>query len=116
MAGVMHAAVSASAYAELEGRLFALFRDPRERGWSAYNEFVGKAEQRAGMPPEAYARCIAGTQAAMVSGELPGTAYGAVNCHIPRADGASGALGCRRGCGRRAPDMALARRRLDDGF
>eukprot|EP00966_Prymnesium_polylepis_P174360 4034306-Prymnesium_polylepis.1 len=115
LTGVTHAPVSI-AYEEFEGRLFALFRDPRERGWSAYNEFVAKTEQHASMPPEEYARCIAGTQVAMVTTSRRQAPYTVVDCHYPRVVGSSGALSCRRGCGRLAPDMELARRRLQDGF
>ena len=60
--GITHAAVSAPTYAQFRGRFFAFFRDPRERGWSAYNEFVGETALRAKISPQQYARHIAGLQ------------------------------------------------------
>ena len=44
--GMAHGGISSQAYAALQGRLFAMIRDPRERGWSAYDEFFGRTNQR----------------------------------------------------------------------
>ena len=35
------------------------------------------------MPPHEYARCIAGVQAGMLTGQLPTREFGAVACHVP---------------------------------
>ena len=39
--GMSHASISDAVYKEFTGRFFAMFRDPRERGWSAYNYVRG---------------------------------------------------------------------------
>lgn len=114
VAGVEHAAIDTATYQEYEGRFVGMFRDPRQRGWSAYNAFVGEKWMRASFPAEAYARCIAGSQVKMVTGQMHAGAYGAVNCHL--TDNRNGSLSCRRGCGATRPNMVLARQRLDEGF
>ena len=49
-------------------RLFGMFREPRERGWSAYNYFVGSEANRVAWPPERYAECIGSSIVAMLTG------------------------------------------------
>ena len=118
MAGVQHAGISRGNFEEYRGRFFALFRDPRARGWSAYNEFVGDAATRQLFPPNQYAKCIAGAQVKMLTGEVGPLAYSSLRCHCPVINGTAPfrTVSCARGCGATVPDMALAKRRFDEGF
>ena len=142
--GIAHAAISKAAYQSYQGRFFAMFREPRARGLSSYDYFVpvpADGNVSARMPPREYARCIAGVQAGMLTGQLPTRNFGAVACHVPvkvtraavastdgTVDGAAAAPGpgegggkdewrCERHeCKRFTPDLALARERLERGF
>lgn len=137
--GLSHAGLSDAAWEEFRGRLFGMFRDPRERGWSAYdarplptpsrlsatrrrathgghssrryNEFVAEPSRRLRFPPSAYARCIAGQQVGMLTGQVSTRPFGALHCHLLLPN----ETGCRHGCGDFVPDMQLAKQRLD-GF
>lgn len=113
--GIGHAGLSSTKYEEFRGRLFAMFRDPRVRGWSAYHFFAWNEQaQHHVVSPQVYAKCIAGTQTAALTGELPTVPYGAVCTHELR----NGL--CVRGKGKcwmaATPNLSLARRRLDEGF
>ena len=124
--GIEHAAVSDATYSEFRGRFFAMFRDPRERGWSAYNYFLGDGDNRRRWPPHRYAKCIGGLVTGMVSSQLGKAAnqpFGTVACHIPpllepllpngsvQTDGK-----CRCPWLPFTPDVGLAKRRIEEGF
>ena len=117
--GIAHAGVSTDVYNQFRGRLFALFRHPNERGWSAYNEFFGRAEQRQRFSPQEYARCIAGTQVSMLIGLVRSRTFAGIRCHLPVTD-ANNRTVCPSGCGLALPPtslhMQLARTRLEEGF
>ena len=124
--GMAHAAVTDATYHEFRGRFFGMFRDPRERGWSAYNYFVGDAAERQLWPPTRYAACIRG----LVTGALTGQprsadrAFGTVPCHLPPRSStrrsASGTLALdpngQCGCEPFEPDVARAKVRVAEGF
>lgn len=126
--GIEHASISPAAWAQFKGRFFGMFREPRSRGLSAYQFFVNStsvahdsntrrdsvAEGRGEgvIPPREYARCIQGTQAGMLTGQMPTREFGAVGCHLPTADGQCD----YEACPPFVPDMSLARVRLSEGF
>ena len=117
-AGMAHSALSAADYDEFHGRLFAMFRDPRQRGWSAYRFFTWDLKQKQHTAtPQQYAKCIAGTQTLMLTGEASTAPYGAVCLHLVAGLNGTCQRG-RRGCPRPPdrPNMALAQRRLQEGF
>lgn len=82
-------------------------------------QFLGQAEQRQRFSPEEYAKCIAGMQVAMLTGQIETKAYAGVRCHIPTKDAANRTV-CRVGCGMARPpslpQMQLAKTRLEEGF
>ena len=117
LAGVQHAGISRGNFEEYRGRFFALFRDPRARGWSAYNEFVGDAATRQLFPPNQYAKCIAGAQVKMLTGEVGPLAYSSLRCHCPVINGTAPfrTVSCARGCGATVPE-ALAKLLMSFAF
>lgn len=123
--GIAHAAVSPEVFDEFKGRFFAMIRDPRDRGWSAYHHFVAP-ERRESFPPEAYARCIEGLQVGILAGQMSSKAYGSVDCHLimrdrphcvrGSGDGLRPTRGTRGRCRPFVPNVALAQKRLAEGF
>jgi len=82
--GMTHAAIGKEVYDEYRGRFFGMFRDPRARGWSAYNFFMPLSTvAREWWPPEDYAKCLAGLQVGMLSSQVSSQGFGSVKCHIP---------------------------------
>lgn len=120
--GLSHAALDDATYTEFRGRLFAMFRDPRSRGWSAWNYFVaGDSEAQALWPPARYAKCLAGSVVGMLTGR-PRTAnkpFGTVGCHLPPRHPRNGSLLPHVDCScapNLTPDVGLAVSRVDEGF
>ena len=123
--GMAHAAISNATYREFHSRFFAMFRDPRERGWSAYNYFLGDAQSRAAWSPERYAECIQGLVVGMIAPSWPckgcvhfaTRAFGTVQCYLAPRDkhnviNTSGVCGC----GPFVPNVNEAIKRVDEGF
>ena len=117
--GMNHAGLPQHVFDEFRGRLFTFLRDPRERGWSAYNFFSGTAKQRKLVEPVQYARCISGVQVGMLTGQVNTRKFGAIACHLPLIN-ASNAPGSRAVCDPRCepfvPNVTLAKERLAQGF
>lgn len=63
------------------------------------------------MTPQAYSKCIAGTQVGMVTGQVPVREYGVVACHVPNGSACDAAA-----CPPFVPNMELARHRLEHGY
>lgn len=118
-----HAMLTDEVYREYKGRFFGMFREPRERGWSAYNYFVGSEANRLAWPPERYAECIGSSIVAMLTGTIraakgAGNPFGTVPCHLPPKHPNGSAIAgapCQCGVPKRA-NVELAVRRVDEGF
>ena len=63
------------------------------------------------MTPQAYSKCIAGTQVGMVTGQVPVREYGVVACHVPNGSACDASA-----CPPFVPNMELARHRLEHGY
>lgn len=109
-AGIEHAVISEAEYGSYRGRFFALFRDPRERGWSSYYHFangsIGEEGSRSRVTPEQYAAdCLRGTAVGMLAGQMRMGPFGSLDCHaVTNFSGLAPACGkCRRAvaCARR---------------
>lgn len=130
--GMSHSVVTDATYNEFRGRFFSMFRDPRERGWSSFNYFVGGASTRSAWPPARYATCIKGLVVGALTGQ-PTRAdrqFGTVACHLPpMLIESNGTVQLQRsswlreadphgscGCAPFRPNVALAKLRVAEGF
>ena len=109
--GIQHAPLNKHVMKKFQGNLFGMFRDPRIRGWSSYNFFAGERYIRDKLTPQLYAsKCIKGTMARMLSGQLPQRPFGSLVCHVP-AKNITADNPCPE-CVQQVPDMELAFKRL----